>query len=57
MTREYDPNMKEISGFGGSYESGCRAMVLAGLEFLDYSHQGSDPKFVATVQEHLRRRK
>ena len=37
--------MKEISGFGGRYESACRAMVLAGLEWLD-AHPGSDPKFV-----------
>lgn len=30
---EWTPDMGEISGFGGSYEAGCRAMVKAGVEF------------------------
>jgi len=30
---EWTEDMGEISGFGGSYEEGCRAMVRAGVEF------------------------
>ena len=31
---KWTDDMGEISGFGGSYEAGCRAMVLAGVEWL-----------------------
>jgi hypothetical protein len=30
---EWTNDMGEISGFGGSYEAGCRAMVRAGVEY------------------------
>jgi len=30
---EWTPDMGEISGFGGSYEAGCRAMLDAGIAF------------------------
>lgn len=42
--RKYTEQMAEISGFGGSYEEGCRSMVLAGLDWLD-AHPGAEPKF------------
>jgi hypothetical protein len=42
--REYTSDMGEISGFGGSYEQGCRCMVLAGLAWWD-AHPDADPKF------------
>ena len=29
---EWEEGMDEISGFGGSYEEGCRKMVKAGVE-------------------------
>jgi hypothetical protein len=32
---EWTPDMGEISGFGGSYEAACRAMVKAGVEYWD----------------------
>lgn len=32
---QYTDDMAEISGFGGGYESTCRAMVAAGLEWFD----------------------
>lgn len=41
---EYTDDMGEISGFGGDYEAACKAMVLAGLEWLD-SHPNADPVF------------
>lgn len=44
MTREWTDDMGEISGFGGGYESTCRAMVLAGIEWID-SHPDADPQF------------
>jgi len=31
----WSDDMGEISGFGGSYEDGCRAMVLAGIKWID----------------------
>jgi hypothetical protein len=34
---EWTPDMGEISGFGGSYEDGCRAMVKAGVEYIENS--------------------
>lgn len=44
MTREFTPEMGEISGFGGSYEAACRTMLLAGLDWLD-AHPEADPKY------------
>ena len=38
------PGMDEISGMGGSYEQGCRAMVIAGLEYWD-AHPDLDPQY------------
>lgn len=35
MTKQWDEAMGEISGFGGGYEAVCRAMVLAGIEWID----------------------
>lgn len=32
---EWKPLMGEISGFGGTYEEGCRVMLIAALEWLD----------------------
>lgn len=44
MTKQWTDDMGEISGFGGSYEDACRAMVLAGIKWLD-EHPEADPKF------------
>lgn len=41
---KWEPGMGEISGFGGSYEQGCRAMVIAGLEFWDH-YPDLNPQF------------
>lgn len=41
---EFTDEMGEISGFGGSYELDCRAMLKAGLEWLDENPQ-TDPQF------------
>lgn len=41
---KYTPEMREISGFGGGYEETCRAMVVAGLEWLDQNPQ-ANPEF------------
>ena len=41
---EWTGKMGEISGMGGSYEQGCRAMVIAGLEYWD-KHTELDPRF------------
>lgn len=41
---QYTDDMGELSGFGGGYEATCRAMVVAGLEWLD-AHPNADPKF------------
>ncbi len=40
----YTDKCDEISGFGGTYEQGCRQMVIAGLEWFD-KHENADPKF------------
>ena len=40
----FEPEMGEISGFGGSYEEACRKMVVAGLNWLDM-HPLAEPKF------------
>ena len=45
MTKyNYTDDMDEISGFGGGYESTCRAMVIAGLNWWDENPQ-ADPKW------------
>lgn len=44
MDRVWDDAMGEISGFGGGYEAVCRAMVLAGIQWLD-GHPDADPQF------------
>lgn len=41
---EFTKGMREISGFGGSYEAGCRAMVKSGMEFLD-ANPGCNPVY------------
>ena len=33
--RQWKESMGEISGFGGGYEAVCRALVLAGLAWVD----------------------
>jgi hypothetical protein len=38
-------DMREISGFGGSYEGGCRVMVTAGLEWFDGHPDIEEPLF------------
>lgn len=47
--RQWDEDMGEISGFGGSYEQGCRAMVLAGINWLD-EHPNAQPQFKGSPQ-------
>ena len=44
MKYEFTDDMAEISGFGGGYEDCCRAMVVAGLEWLD-EHPTAEPKY------------
>ncbi len=44
MKYQFTPEMDEISGFGGGYETTCRAMLSAGLEWLD-AHPNAEPKF------------
>jgi D-serine dehydratase len=44
MTYDFIPEMGEISGFGGTYETGCRVMVKAGLEWFD-KNPGANPQF------------
>ena len=41
---DFTESMGEISGFGGSYEDSCRAMLKAGLEYLD-EYPKCDPQF------------
>lgn len=36
--------MGEISGFGGDYEAACRAMALAGMNWMD-AHPMADPQY------------
>lgn len=43
-SKAWSDDMGEISGFGGSYEAGCRAMVLAGIKWID-EHPDADPHF------------
>lgn len=47
---EWTPDMGEMSGMGGSYEGGCRAMVKAGVEFWEaqdalFYSSNTTPKF------------
>lgn len=42
ILREWSEEMGEISGFGGGYEAVCRAMVLAGIRWVD-EHPNDDP--------------
>lgn len=42
--KEWSEDMGEISGFGGGYEAMCRAMVLAGMQWVD-EHPSADPHF------------
>src|SRR5262245_51897809 len=42
-------DMGEISGFGGGYESCCRAMVFAGMKWLD-EHRDATPRFHGSSQ-------
>jgi hypothetical protein len=42
--KKLTPDMGEISGFGGSYEAGCIAMVEAGIAWMD-EHPEADPHF------------
>lgn len=41
----FEPGMGEISGFGGSYEDACRAMLRAGLLFWDEQPEGFSPRY------------
>lgn len=41
---KFNEKMGEISGFGGSYEKGCRAMLDAGLQWFD-ANPNADPLF------------
>lgn len=41
---QYTDKCNEISGFGNSYEEGCRKMVIAGVEWFDKNKE-SNPKF------------
>jgi hypothetical protein len=42
--KEWSEDMGEISGFGGGYEAVCRAMVLAGIRWVD-EHVTAEPQF------------
>ena len=44
MKYEYTEKCREISGFGGEYEEGCRNMVIAGMEWLD-ANPDAKPEF------------
>lgn len=44
MKREWKESMGEISGFGGGYEAVCRAMVLAGVEWME-NNPDKKPRF------------
>lgn len=41
---DWQPGMREISGFGGLYEGACRKMVAAGCAWFD-EHPEADPQF------------
>lgn len=42
--KEWTDDMGEISGFSRGYEAACRAMVIAGIEWVDSNPQ-EDPVF------------
>ena len=42
--KSWTEDMGEISGFGGGYEAVCRAMVLAGISWIDH-HLEAQPQF------------
>ncbi len=44
MKYDYSKIKREISGFGGGYEAACRAMVVAGLQWLD-EHPNADVSY------------
>lgn len=44
MKYKWTEDMNEISGFGGSYEAACRAMVKYGLEWWD-AHPTANPQY------------
>lgn len=44
MSKQWTEDMGEISGFGGSYEARCRAMVLGGIKYID-EHPNKEIKF------------
>lgn len=41
---EWQEGMAEISGFGGSYEAACRAMLKSGLDWWD-TFPEADPEY------------
>jgi hypothetical protein len=42
--KQWTDDMGEISGFGGDYEACCRAMVLAGIKWVD-ENPSADPHY------------
>lgn len=44
MNKVWTEDMGEISGFGGGYEGACRAMVIAGIAYID-EHPDAEFKF------------
>lgn len=44
MNYEYTEKCREISGFGGDYETACRSMVIAGVKWLDENKE-ANPTF------------
>jgi hypothetical protein len=42
--KQWSDDMGEISGFSGGYEAVCRAMVLAGIQWVD-ENPSADPRF------------
>ena len=44
MSYEWRWGMDEVSGFGGTYEAAMRAMIRAGLQWLD-AHPLADPRY------------
>lgn len=42
--KTWTDDMGEISGFGGGYEALCRAMALAGINWLD-EHPNASPSY------------
>lgn len=42
--RRHTPDMGEISGFGGTYEAKCQAMLEAGMAWFE-QHPDAEPRF------------